>query len=77
MSEAKSVISLIAQILITILFIGGYLWLVREFMTGAVKVDPALKDVFMTLIGVITASVTLVINFWFSSSRSSQAKDEK
>ncbi len=75
-SDRKSMISLLSQILLTILFVGGYLWMVREFMTGAVKVDPTLKDVFVALIGVITGSVATVMNFWFSSSRSSQAKDE-
>lgn len=72
----RATISLLAQILLTILFVGGYLWMVKEFMTGSVKVAADLKDVFVALIGVITGSVSTVLNFWFSSSRSSQQKDE-
>ena len=74
---SRQTISLLAQITLTILFVGGYLWMVKAFMTGAVKVDASLKDVFVALIGVITGSVATVLNFWFSSSRSSQAKDEE
>lgn len=70
-------VSLVAQILLTLIFVGGYLWVMNMFMIGQVVVAPEMRDVFIALIGVITGSVVTIMNFWFSSSRSSQAKDEK
>jgi hypothetical protein len=70
-------VSLIAQIVLSLVFIVGYLWLVKEFMSGEARVAADMKDVFIALVGVITGSVVTIVNFWFSSSRSSQAKDEQ
>lgn len=70
-------ISLVAQIVLTIVFMVGYLWVLREFMGGHVKVSTDLLELFKALISIITGSLLTIVNFWFMSSRSSQAKDEK
>ena len=69
--------SLFAQILLTVLFLIGFFWMLREVMSGTVLIPADLKDAFLTLLGVVTGSVLTIVNFWFSSSRSSQAKDER
>lgn len=70
-------ISLLAQIILTVLFVGGYLWVMQRFMSGAVVVAPEMAELFKTLISILTGSVITIMNFWFMSSRSSQAKDEQ
>lgn len=71
----KAVMSLLAQILLSGLFVVGYFGMLYLFMTGNVRVPVELRDIFNNLIGVLTAMILLVMNFWFASSRSSQAKD--
>ena len=76
-TSALKLISLVAQVVLTMLFVGGYLWVLRQFMVGAVTVVPELLELFKTLLSVLTGSLITILNFWFVSSRSSQQKDEQ
>jgi flagellar basal body-associated protein FliL len=68
-------VGVLAQILLSVIFTVGYMLVVYLFMTGKAHVAGDIKDVFVTIIGVLTAGELTIINFWFSSSRSSQDKD--
>ena len=58
-----------AQVFLSMLFIGGYFWLLLEFLRGNVKVPIDYKDAFLTLLGVLTAGVMLILNYWFQRQR--------
>lgn len=58
-----------AQIGLTVLFICGYFFVLIMFMAGYVKVPSDFKDAFTALLGVITASVVSILNYWFARQR--------
>lgn len=60
-----------AQIVLSIVFISGYFFVLYAFIEGRVKVPVDWKDAMMTLLGVLTASVVQVFNYWFSRQRMS------
>lgn len=60
-----------AQILITVLFLGGYFQLLYDFMHGRVSVPVDWKDQFKTLLDLLTASVMQIVNYWFQRMRAS------
>lgn len=64
------------QVTLSALFVGGYFTLLVMFILGYTKVDPAYKDLLLTLIGVLTAGIPQILNFWFGSSHGSQKKDD-
>ncbi|MDP2322583.1 MAG: hypothetical protein Q8N51_00955 [Gammaproteobacteria bacterium] len=67
-------VGLVAQIVLSIVFTVGYFGVVYLFITGKAAVSDNLKDVFVTIIGVLTAGELGILNFWFSTSRSSSEK---
>ena len=62
----------IAQVLITVAFLGGYWWVMREFMGGRVKVPDGYAEMFAALLGVITGNVGTIVTFWFLRQRQGQ-----
>jgi protein-S-isoprenylcysteine O-methyltransferase Ste14 len=62
------------QIWISILFIGGYFILLCALLLGDIKLEGAARDQFAILIGVLTASVTAIMAFWFGSTAGSTQK---
>lgn len=66
---------LLPQIILSTIFVVGYFVLVGALMLKGIQIASELYDVFLVLIGVMTAAVPQILNFWFGSSRSSQAKD--
>jgi uncharacterized BrkB/YihY/UPF0761 family membrane protein len=58
-----------AQIGLTVLFIVGYFIVLIMFMAGYVRVPTDFKDAFTALLGVITASVVSILNYWFARQR--------
>lgn len=61
---------MIAQLILSLLFVGGYFAVVAGFMLGHVNVPPDYKEAFMALLGVVTASVVQLFSFWFARQRS-------
>ena len=59
------------QALLSFLFIGAYFVILLRFMAGGVHVPTEFKDAFMTLLGVLTATVVQIIGFWFARQRAS------
>ena len=64
------------QVGLSVVFVLGYFVLVALLLVKQVEIAENLRDVFQVLIGVTTASVATILNFWFGTSRGSQAKDE-
>jgi hypothetical protein len=64
------------QVGITAFFLGGYFGLIVALLAGWAKVPQDMRDVFIALIGILTAGVPQCLNFWLGSSRGSQQKDE-
>ncbi len=62
--------------ILSLLFIGGYFIIMAAFFVGKVDVDPTLKEPFLILIGVITANVPSIMQFWFGTSSGSQRKTD-
>jgi len=67
------------QVALSVLFIGGYFWLLYMFFTGDffTTLDDWAKGQLSILIGVITASMVQIMNFWFGSSKGSKDKTDK
>lgn len=59
------------QALLSFLFIGAYFTILLRFMAGGVHVPTEFKDAFTALLGVLTATVVMICNFWFSRQRQS------
>jgi len=64
------------QVALSALFVGGYFVLLAQFILGYTHLDPSYKDLLLTLIGVLTAGIPQILNFWFGSSHGSQKKDD-
>jgi hypothetical protein len=62
-----------AQVVLSGLFIAGYFFLLWEFMRGHVKVPVDYKEMFIALLGVLTAGVGTILAFWFSRQRPSDS----
>jgi len=66
------------QVILSVVFIGGYFCLVYELVLGPVRLadmGAAQLTIVTSLMGVLTASVLQIVNFWFGSSHGSQKKD--
>lgn len=63
------------QIGISLVFLGGYFVLMGCITTGFVNIPAPYHDLAVTLIGVLTAGVPQILNFWLGSTHGSQKKD--
>jgi len=59
----------VAQITLSVLFLGGYFIVLAIFLLGYIQTPPAWRDALIALLGVITGSVGTILSFWFSRSR--------
>lgn len=62
------------QIVISALFIVGYFSILTLFTIGKVSVPSDLQSPFNIILGVLTASITAIMAFWFGSSYGSKEK---
>lgn len=58
-----------AQVVLSAIFIAGYFYILSMFLTGRVKIPSDYKEMVMTLLGVLTAGVGLVLSYWFQRQR--------
>lgn len=58
-----------AQIALSLLYVGGYFTMLGAFLMGYIRTPVEWKDQLGVLIGVLTAGVTLILQFWFSRQR--------
>lgn len=69
-------INMLPQIILSTVFILGYFVLVFILFSGQIKIDDSIRDMSNVLIGVITANVPSIMQFWFGSSHGSKQKTE-
>ncbi len=67
--DVRLLLVMTAQVILSVLFIAGYFWLLIEFMRGNVRVPVDYKEMFMVLLGVLTAGVGTILSFWFQRQR--------
>jgi hypothetical protein len=58
-----------AQVVLSIVYIGGYFAVLFTTQLGYIRVPTDFKDSFNTLLGALTAGVLLILQFWFSRQR--------
>lgn len=56
-------------------FVVGYFILVYVIFSGQVDLAPDLKDTANILLGILTGSFPMILQFWFGSSEGSKKKD--
>lgn len=68
-------VNYIPQMTLSGLFILGYFLILGFYtMSSRVTIAPEVKDIATVLLGVMAASVTAIMNFWFGSSFGSREK---
>jgi len=68
--------SILPQGILSLFYIGGYFILLYLFATGEITVQQDLKTEFNMLLGMLSAPMIAIINFWFGSSAGSAKKTE-
>lgn len=68
--DARLLMTMTAQVILSACFVGGYFYILREFLLGNAKVPGDYKEMFSALLGVLTAGVGLILSFWFQRVRS-------
>jgi hypothetical protein len=69
--------SIVPQLTLSAIFIVGYFGLIATLLYIAVKHSQlSIPTDLAILLGVMTAAIPQILNFWFGSSRSSQSKDD-
>ena len=66
--------SIAPQVLLSIIYTGGYFWLMFMLISGGVTIPTDIMPMVMTLLGVLTAGQAQIMNFWFGSSSGSKEK---
>lgn len=59
-----------AQVILSCLFVGGYFWVLSIFLLGHIKTPEQWEQPMTALLGALTAGLLLILQFWFSRSRS-------
>jgi len=62
------------QIVLSAIFIGGYFGLIYALVSGSVMIPDDQQILVTALIGVLTAGVSNIMQFWFGSSSGSKDK---
>lgn len=65
------------QIALSTVFGIGYFVVLALFLGSDVSIPDSLRDPFNIVLGVLTAAISQIMNFWFGSSKGSQEKDAK
>lgn len=63
------------QMLLSLVFLVGYFALMFALFSGNVVIPEKLDQVASVLIGIMTTSVPMILQFWFGSSSGSKEKD--
>lgn len=68
-------INMIPQVLLSVIFIGGYFFILYLLFSGHVILNENIKDMGNILLGVMTANIPQIMSFWFGSSHGSKLKN--
>lgn len=58
-----------AQIALSVIFVSGYFLILGLFILGYVSTPQEWQEILKTLLGLLTAGVLLILQFWFSRGR--------
>lgn len=61
-----------AQLILSVMFIGGYFTTLIMFMLGYARVPVDYKEAFSGLLSLLSAGALMLLQFWFSRSRPNQ-----
>ncbi len=64
----------VPQIVLAVIYTGGFLWLLWALFTGEVALGPDQRPIANILLGILSAGQAQVMNFFFGSSSGSKAK---
>lgn len=67
---------LTAQMALSFIFIGGYFALTFSLFSGEITLTPAIEKTGTLMLGVITGSIPMILQFWFGSSQGSREKTQ-
>jgi hypothetical protein len=59
-----------AQVILSVVYLAGFFWLIYLFADGQIRTPAEWRDQMGIMMGALTTGVTLIVNFWFSRSRS-------
>lgn len=65
-----------AQVVLSVLFVGGYFIVLSDFIHGGVKAAPEWHDAIQTLLSLLTAGVLTILHFWFNRSRPQDVQED-
>jgi hypothetical protein len=71
--DTRLLLVMTAQVVLSAVFIGGYFYIISLFLKGQVKASVDYKEMVITLLGVLTAGVGMILAFWFQRTRESIA----
>lgn len=69
--------TLTPQMVLSVLFVGGYFVILFLLMSGHITIETAIKDTVLLLLGLLTREVPTIMQFWFGSSFGSKKKADK
>lgn len=75
MAARKVVVT--AQVVLSVMFVGGYFMTLTDFIHGGVKAGAEWHDAIQTLLSLLTAGVLTILHFWFSRSRPQESPDDE
>lgn len=67
-------VNMLPQIIISTIFILAFSLICYMVFSGKVQLDGVAKDIVVYLLGILSAGVTQIMNFWFGSSAGSKEK---
>jgi hypothetical protein len=65
------------QITLSVIFVTGYIYVVALFLVGDISIPAELKSEFAIVLGVLTAGMANILQFWFGSSYGSKEKTKQ
>lgn len=68
--------NMIPQVILSAVFIVGYMIILYVLISGNVSIHADLKDMVLILLGLITREIPTIMQFWFGSSHGSKKKDQ-
>ena len=66
--------TLLPQAIISGIFISGFILILYTVFTGEIDLDGTMKDAALLLLGILSAGITQIMNFFFGSSSGSKEK---
>jgi len=69
--------NMVPQMTLSTIFIGGYFVIVWMLFSGQVVIDDSIRDMSNILLGVLTANIPSIMQFWFGSSHGSKQKTKR